>query len=173
MKKLALAAIVLVAGLSLAQQASAASTWTDSPTAIESAVIPYCSVLDAKNCQVGATRLDLSWGIGDPYDEGQYITLYRKAGKKYVRTPAGVASIATQLSGVGNHTAVYPQADKFTPGTYLLMMTDNQRAQWKCSVYWKDVCRWVGASSFSTVYRFKWTGTAIEPNSTQLNFAFK
>jgi len=127
---------------------------------------------DPESCAVGSYRLDLSWGVGDPVGDGETALLYRKAGKKWVNVTADSASLPAPLAGLGNYSAVYPRADKFVPGTYLLAFTENSRAQWKCSVYWRDVCRWVDASSTTTMYRFRWTGTAIEPNSTQVNWTF-
>jgi hypothetical protein len=150
------AAIALILGTGTAH-----AKWTDIPTGLTS----------SPNAD-GTYRLDLSWGIGDPVGDGQTTTLYRKAGKKWVKVPSRAASERTPLQGVGNHSVVYPRADKFVPGQYLIAFTENSRAQWDCSIYYKEVCRWVGASSFSTLFRFRWTGTALEPG-TQVNFAFK
>lgn len=160
------------AAVALVLAAPAAQAWSDLPA---SGIQAYpCTPSVLVDCAEGSYRLEFSWGLGDPLGDGETAKLYRAGRKKgtWVPVPATALSMPTRLSGVGNHTEVFPDPAKFVPGTYMLAFTENRRAQWKCSKYWKDICRWVDASSTTTMYRFTWSGTALEPG-LQVKWSFR
>ena len=54
-----------------------------------------------------------------------------------------------------------PAQNVLTPGRYKVKIRSEVPAQWKCSVYWKDICKWFKASRSYTVWSFKWDGSSV------------
>ncbi len=56
-----------------------------------------------------------------------------------------------------------PERKILTPGRYSVRIRTDTAAQWRCSVQWKDVCRWFKQYRDYTVWKFRWDGTNVTP----------
>ena len=54
-----------------------------------------------------------------------------------------------------------PARNVLTPGKYKVKILSEVPAQWKCSMYWKDICKWFKASRDYTVWSFTWDGSSV------------
>lgn len=84
-----------------------------------------------------------------------------------VRTNA-VCDYVTVVDAAGNRSPEctvkrhLPVSGVLPPGNYLFRLTDSQSGQWKCSIYYKEVCRWDDGYTVSEEIHFTWTGTEIQ-----------
>ena len=60
-------------------------------------------------------------------------------------------------------TAEYVRVDptQFKPGLYIMVANGSKSGSWKCSLSYKDFCRWVGPSGSTYGYYFTWDGANL------------
>ena len=96
--------------------------------------------------------------------------MLRKVGKNWVNVPV------KRLFGVDNGMQVFPMQDRLSgygPGYYMLVFGKDIRAQWSCSIYSYDVCKWNEGYSYVTKVRFYLAANEISQQQWEMGISSK
>lgn len=92
-------------------------------------------------------------------------------GSHFVRTRIPTAEkcvYETQRDAKGNLGPVcvlnryYAESGSLAPGNYALTLYKETLGQWKCSINYRDVCRWSDGYSLRDDILFTWTGSEVQ-----------
>ena len=167
MKTLAIITAAMLAVIGLAGPAAAVSKppmpdgnyWMPGPGAVRAEATRACFLLDPAYCVMGTPRLVIR-NHERTIDTG--VLLFRKTRKGWVPVPVKYDFTVTPPAEL----SIYPLPAKFTPGTYIAAVTNDQDAQWKCSPKFYQGCIWTTGGLGAHLYQFDWTGQAVAPNVT-------